>query len=282
MRTWLLLFPLVVSAGCALEAGEGFAVLQPTLRAAYTSPASREVGDGYQRLSSDFQVRLTTAKMRLERIELLGRTGGGGPTSFDPANPPPGYTICHNGHCDREDGAQVPYEDVEAELSGGGSTATTVATLPVGELDLLAPETRSLECQPDCELPRTTLSNGRWILTALRLEGSVRDSRATPRFPGERPFRLELAATGAQAAPVAVITGTLDVPSDRAHAPRVMLALELELTPSLFDPVDWAAATPEPGGILDLSSSENAATRTQLLKAIAELIPQAEVKREDR
>jgi hypothetical protein len=240
------------------------------------------VGDGYQRLSSDFQVRLTTAKMRLERIELLGRAGGGGPTSFDPANPPPGYTICHNGHCDREDGAQVSYEDVEAELSGGGSTATTVATLPVGEVDLLASETRPVECQPDCELPGTTVSNGRWTLTALRLEGSVRDSRAPPRFTGERPFRLDLTTTNAQAEPVAVLTGTLDVPSDRAHEPRVVLDLKLELTPVSFDPVDWAAAMPEPDGTLDLNLPKNDATRTQLVKAISELAPQAEVKREDR
>jgi hypothetical protein len=281
MRARLVL-PLLLATGCALDAGEGFAVLQPSLRAAYTSPPSREVGDGFQRLSSDFQVKLTTARMRLDRIELLGRSGGGGPTSFDPANPPPGYTICHNGHCDREDGAQVPYEEVEAELSGGGSAATTVATLPVGAVDLLNPETRALECQPDCELPRTTVSNGRWTLTALWLEGFVRDSRATPRFPGERSFRVDFPATGAQAEPAMIITGALDVPSDRAHAPRVVLDLKLELTPASFDPVDWAAPKPDSNGFVNLNLPENAATRAQLLKAISELAPQAEVKREDR
>lgn len=279
MRARLLL-PLLLATGCALDAGEGFAVLQPSLRAAYTSPSSREVGDGYQRLSSDFQVRLTTVTMRLERIDLLGSAGGGGPTSFDPANPPPGYTICHNGHCDREDGAQVPYEEVEAELGGGGASASTVATLPVGELDLLAPENRSLECEPDCELPSTTVSNGRWTLTALRLDGTVRDSRATPRFSGERPFRFELTSTGAPAEPVAVLTGALDIPSDRAHAPRVVLDLTLELTPKIFDPLDWAAVTPGLDGTLDLNT--HTATRTQLLEEIGELAPQAEVKREDR
>jgi hypothetical protein len=282
MRARLLLFPVLLSTGCALDAGEGFAVLQPSLRAAYTSPASRDAGDGYQRLSSDFQVKLTTVKMRLERIDLLGSAGGGGPTSFDPANPPPGYTICHNGHCDREDGAQVPYEEVEAELGGGGAAASTVATLPVGELDLLAPETRALECQPDCELPSTTVSNGRWTLTALRLEGSVRDSRATPRFADERPFLLDLTSTGAQAEPVAVITGALDLPSDRAHAPRVVLDLTLELTPASFDPVDWATALPNPNGTVDLNTEQNTATRTQLLEEISELVPQAEVQRDYR
>jgi hypothetical protein len=281
MRVHLLL-PLLLSAGCAWEAGEGFAVLQPTLRAEYTSIASRDAGNGYQRLSSDFQVRLTTARVRLERIELLGRSSGGGPTRFDPANPPPGYTICHNGHCDREDGALIPYDEVEAGLSGGGAAASTIATLAVGELDLLAPETRALECQPDCELPRTGLSTGKWSLTALRLQGTVRDGRASPRITGEQPFRLELTPSGAQAQPVAVLTGTLDIPSDREHAPRVLLDLGLSLTPAVFDPVDWAAAMPDQDGMVDLSTTDNEAVRTQLLKSLGEVVPQAEVKREAR
>lgn len=268
-----ILFPLLLATGCAFDAGEGFAVLEPTVRAAYTAPASREVGDGYQRLASDFQVRLTTAKVRLEKIDLIGSSGGGGPTTFDPANPPPGYSICHNGHCDRDDGAQVPYEDVAAELGGGGATATTVATLPVGELDLLAPETRAVDCQPDCELPQTTVSNGRWTLTAVRLEGTVRDSRTTPRFTGERPFRLEINSATTQSEPAAVITGAIEVPSDRENKPRVQLDLTLELTPVIFDSIDWASAQ---------SDLSNTPTGTQLLKAIAELAPKAEVQREDR
>ncbi|WP_224245183.1 hypothetical protein [Hyalangium gracile] len=281
MRAHLLL-PLLLSTACAWEAGEGFAVLQPSLRAAYTPIAGRDAGDGYQRLSSDFQVRVMTARMRLERIELLGNAGASGPTTFDPSNPPPGYTICHNGHCDREDGALIPYDQVAAELAGGGAAATTVATLPVGELDLLAPETRELECQPDCELPRITVSSGRWTLTALRLEGTVRDGRAPPRFEGERPFRLELTQANPSAEPVAVLTAELDVPSDRANAPRVVMALGLELTPTVFDPVNWAAATPGPNGTVDLNASENAATRTRLLESFSELAPKVEVEREGR
>jgi hypothetical protein len=281
MRIHLLL-PLLLSAGCALDAGEGFAVLQPSVRAAYTAPASREVGDGYHRLSSDYQVRLTTARMRLERIDLLGGAGGSGPSTFDPANPPAGYTLCHSGHCHRDDGALIPYDEVAAELAGGGATASTVATLPVGDLDLLAPETRALECDPNCELPLTSVSSGRWRLTALRLEGTVRDGRTTPRFAGERPFRLALAPTDDKAAPVAVLTGALDVPSDREHAPRVLLDLKLDLTPAIFDPLDWTAATPGPDGTVDLSAPANATTFTQLIEQLAGLAPEAEVTREAR
>lgn len=267
------LLPMLLASGCAFDSGEGFAVLEPTVRAAYTSPASREEGDGYQRLSSDFQVRLTTVKVRLVQIDLLGSSGGGGSTTFDPANPPPGYSICHNGHCDRDDGAQVPYEEVAAELGGGGATATTVATLPVGELDLLAPETRAVECKPDCELPQTSVSSGRWMLTSVQLEGTVRDSRTPPRFPGERPFRFEFTSSGNLAGLAVFIIGELDVPSDRENKPRVLLDLTLELTPAIFDSIDWASAQ---------SDLSNTPTGLQLLKAISELTPKAEVQREDR
>jgi hypothetical protein len=283
MRRGLPLF-LLLSTGCAWEAGEGFAVLEPSVRAAYTPLPDREVGDGYQRLSSNFQVRLTAATLKLERIELLGGAGAGS-VRFDPANPPPGYTICHNGHCDREDGSLVPYEEVTAELAGGGAAAVTVATLPVGDVDLLSPETRTLSCAPDCELPRTHLSNGRWTVTALRLEGVVRDGLATPRFTGERPFRLELTATGTPAEPALAMTGPLDIPSDREHAPRVQLGLQLAVTPRIFDAVPWETTTPGANGIVDLSATDkpgNTTARNALLKQLRELSPTAEVRREDR
>lgn len=281
MRTRILL-PLLLLAGCAFEPGEGFAVLEPTVRAAYTPQPSRDAGEGYQRLSSDYQVRVDAASLGLARIDLLGRTGSAGPTSFDPANPPPGYTICHNGHCDREDGALVPYEEVEAELSGGAAAATTVATLPVGDVNLLAPMTRTVGCEPDCELPQTTVSNGRWTVSALRLMGAVRDSRMPPRFAGERPFLLELATTGDKGEPVVTFAGALDVPSDREHEPRVGLDLTLDVTPAVFDALDWAATEADQNGVVDLNDPKNEAARTALIERLAALQPEAKVTRDER
>jgi hypothetical protein len=281
MRPCLLL-PLFLLSGCAWDSGEGFAVLEPSVRAAYTSEPSRAVGDGYQRLSSDFQVRLTTAAMRLERIELTASSGGGGGGSFDPASPPPGYSLCHNGHCHRDDGALIDYEDVAAELGGGGTSTQTVATLPVGDVNLLAPETRAVTCTPDCELPSGEVSRGRWALTALALEGTVRDGRAPPRFEGERRFRLAVSPGSATAEPIAVLEGDLEVPSDREHAPRVLLALQLEVTARIFDDVDWALPQPGSDGTVDLNTEANAPAREAVLKSVAELAPSAEVAREDR
>lgn len=290
MRARLLL-PLMLLSGCALDAGEGFAVLEPTVSAGYTPLSSRDAGNGFQQLASDFQVRLDAASLGISHVELLsaatgGSTGGGSGETFDPSNPPPGYTLCHGGHCHRDDGALVSYEDIQAELNGGGgATSSLVAALHVdAELDLLASQTLTPECEPDCELPKGTVSQAHWDVSALRLEGAVRDHRATPRFEGERPFRLDLAVEGEEeeAEPLVELSGALDIPADREHEPRVKLALALAITPTLFDGLDWSAATPGADGVVDLGTPQNEALRKQLLEALAALKPDAEVSREDR
>ncbi|NOK20869.1 hypothetical protein [Corallococcus carmarthensis] len=280
-RAWLL--PLAFLSGCAFDAGEGFAVLEPSVEAAYTPLSGRNAGDGYQALASDFQLRMDTGMVSLGSIDLLASSGGGGTTTFDPSSPPPGYSLCHNGHCHSDSGALVDYEDIEAELGGGGSSTVTVANLPVdAELDLLSPTTRDLSCEPGCELGKTTLSSGRWSITGLRMTGSVRDGRVPARFAGALPFRFSATVAGAEATPVAVLKGDLDVPSDRENAPRVALGLKLALTPALFDAVDWSAAKPGADGVADLDAPENAAVRAALLEKVAQLSPTAEVSRGSR
>ncbi len=285
MRTRLLL-PLLLLSGCALEPGESFAVLEPTVRADYTPVASRDAGNGFQRLASDFQVRLDGAALGVTHIDLVGGATGGGPTTFNPANPPPGYTNCHNGHCHRNDGALVDYEDIQAELDGGGGAAeSTVASLHVdADLDLLVEETLTPECEPSCELPRTNVSRYQWDVASVRMEGAVRDGRATPRFTGERPFRVTLTTegTGDAGRPVLALRGSVAIPADREHKPRVKLAMSLSLTPTLFDALDWAATTPGPDGVVDLDAPEHAAFRAALLESLSELEPRAEVRRENR
>ena len=277
-----LLWPLLLLAGCAWEAGEGFAVLEPTVRASYEPEEDREVFPGFQQLASNYQVRLSAAMFTLRSVELIPRRVSAGGGRFDPSNPPPGYSLCHGGHCHRDDGALIPYEQIEAELGGGGDVARALITLPVGQLNLFNRDPISVPCQPACELPRTELSTGRWALTTLRLEGVVRDGLATPRIPGERTFQLELASPPG-GSPIAVLEGDLDVPSDRENEPRVKLMLKLELPSRIFDAVDWAAAA-QPGteGTLDLSTAANARAREAILEALEAVRPTAEVQREER
>jgi hypothetical protein len=270
---------LLACASCAWEAGEGFATLEPTARVAFVPLEDREAGEGWQRLDTDFQARITAGSMRISHIELLGPASAGGGGSFDPANPPPGYSSCHGGHCHREDGALVTYEEIEAELGGGGAAAPVVASLLLGDVDLRVPAEQALSCTPDCELPRTELQRMRWPVEVLTLEGHVRDGRASPRLLGERPFRVVLSAP-AQGALV-TLEEALVLASDRSEPPRVSLALQLDVTARLLDGLDWSTAT-EAEGVLVVDGERSAPLREHLLENLAQLEPRAKLERSDR
>ncbi|WNG38312.1 hypothetical protein F0U61_35040 [Archangium violaceum] len=276
MNRALLFLCGLTLGGCAWEPGQGFAVVEPTVRAAYEPLPERAAENGYQRLSSDYQVRVDAAAMRVSDIELIASAGGSG-GGFDPANPPPGYSLCHGGHCHRDDGALIPYEQVAAEMGGGGGSRTVV-TLPVGEpLNLLTPETRAVGCEPECALPQTQVSQGRWGVESLRFEGTVRDSRATPRFPDERRFILDLTPAAGSDEPVVVFSGTVDLASDRSHPPETKLDLNLVLTAALFDVVDWSTLTQDSDGVVTINATTNAAARAALVERLANVSPEAEV-----
>ncbi|NPC86419.1 hypothetical protein HPC49_50565, partial [Pyxidicoccus fallax] len=192
------------------------------------------------------------------------------------ANPPPRYSNCHSGHCHRDDGALVDYEDIQAELDGGGGgpTVVSVITFPGEPLDLVAGTRRELACE-ECDVPEGGLDKVSVTLTRLTLRGAVRDSRAVSRLEGEVPFTLELPlAADTQEA----LGGSLDIPADRAHPPRVSLAFTFEPTAALLDGIDWAALARTEDSI-DLAVEANQAARNALLEHLAEVELEAEVTR---
>ncbi|OJT20311.1 hypothetical protein BO221_30190 [Archangium sp. Cb G35] len=281
MRRVFLLLPCLGLGACAWEPGQGFAVVEPTVRAAYEPLADRNTPDGYQQLSSNYQVLVDGASLRLSGIELIAIAGGSG-GGFNPANPPPGYSLCHNGHCHRADGALIPYEQIAAEMGGGGGSST-VATLPVaGPLNLLAAERLAVECLPDCALPQANVSQGRWGIESLQLEGTVRDSRVPARFPGERRFRWVLSQAMGSEAPAVVLNGSVDLPSDRSTPPLAKLDLNLVLTARLFDAVDWSTLTEGPDGVMEISDEANTAVHDAIEEQLATVSPEAEVTRGER
>ncbi|MFE8597426.1 hypothetical protein [Archangium violaceum] len=281
MRRAFFLVSCLGLGACAWEPGQGFAVVEPTVRAAYEPLADRNTPDGYQQLSSNYQVLVDGASLRLSGIELIAIAGGSG-GGFNPANPPPGYSLCHGGHCHRDDGALIPYEQIAAEMGGGGGSST-VATLPVtGPLNLLAPARLAVECLPDCALPQTTVSQGRWGIETLQLEGTVRDSRVPARFPGERRFRWVLSQAPTSETPAAVLDGTMDLPSDRSTPPLAKLDLNLVLTARLFDAVDWSTLTEGTDGVVEISDTANTAVHAALKERLATVSPEAEVTRGER
>lgn len=253
---------LLASSGCAFGPGLPFAVLEPALTVAVTTPAGRAAGDGWQRLDNDFQILFERFEVDVADLVLL-ELAASGPITFDPANPPPGYTICHNGHCDREDGALVPYEEVQAELDGGGRGPRTVVTLPAGGFDALRGERRSLGCEPSCDLPLAELSRVRAQLTGVTMAGRVRDGRVPARFTGERAWHVSLAPEGGVA---------LDASMELSASNDAPLHAELEVTAAFsgrqVDGIAWETAALD-GDHIDLDVDANAALRRTLVENVA-------------
>ncbi|WP_141621190.1 hypothetical protein [Myxococcus sp. AB036A] len=269
---WILWLLLVGAAGCTFSDGGPFAELESTiLEARLIEAPGRGAGDGWQRLNTDYQARfdvfvLDTAGLTLQRTQA--GSGGGGGGTFDPANPPPRYSNCHSGHCHRDDGALVDFEDIQAEMDGGGGGPTVVSVVSFrGEsLDLVEGTRRSLICA-ECDLPEGGASQLRMPLTRLLLRGAIRDGRTEERLAGEVPFSLDLTFTEEEQA---VVAASLDLPADRSQPPRVSLELSLELTSALVDNVDWAALAKNADGI-SLGEDANSDARALILQQLMEI-----------
>lgn len=258
---------LLGAAGCTFTPGGWFATLEPSLQARFEPRADRDVGAGWQKLNTDYEMKLTRAALTIESIQLQDLGGGG--LQFDPANPPAGYSLCHGGHCHHESGRLVSYEEIAAELAQGGAGAMTVVSLPVGAVELLGGTELALECEPGCGLPLAHLRRARATLTSVAFEGLLRDGRATPRIAGEVPWRWEANPPPGTGEPPAIVEGELDIPADREHPPEVTLQLLLRLTARLLDDVDWSAQVTT-SGIIDLSESANEAARRQVQQNLSQ------------
>ena len=251
----------LLPANCAWDAGEPFATVDAHLEAHVDVPAGRALEGDWQRLASSYE--LTIERLEVDTGALALIDSGGGALGFDPANPPPGYSLCHNGHCHADDGSLVSYEDIAASL-GQGTGATTVVLLPVGDLDLIDGVSRALACVPDCDLPLADIGLATLPARRVHAEGLVRDGRAPARIDGEVPWQMDLILAADEpltwSSPIAL-------PADRVHAPEIALKVEIALGSPLFDDIAWAALDAGAGAI-DVAADPDA--RAAVLEALGE------------
>jgi len=227
-RAWFAALPLTL--GCALDPGHGFATVEAASLEGRFEPGPARGLDGGFLTDEGYAVTLDLLTLDVESIgfdEL--RTAGGG-EAFDPAHPPPGYTLCHGGHCHAEDGRLVPYAEVEAELSGGGGFARVVTLGAAAVFDLLDSAKRPLsDAVPSNELPRTSLRRIVVRARTVEVRGAVESEVLTP------PRELDLTLAGAfeVASPFELAIGDEGLGA-------IELDVTLELDGTLFDGVDFA------------------------------------------
>ncbi len=250
------LFLLASLSGCALEPGDPWGLVLPELEVGLVLPAGRVDDAGRIRTSDDYRVTLDRVRIEVDTLELVA--GERGVLSFDPASPPPGYTLCHNGHCHAEDGRLVDYADVEAELAGGSGGAAPLAVVPGQVVELDGPGLVGLSlggcavegCVIDAPVTAALL---RARVSSVQLEGRVEDARtgaAARLAPGGVPFDVALAPSTAGeglVSPAVAVAFRFGPGED----PGLSLVMALTVGPELFDGIPWTESdTTRDAGLL--------------------------------
>lgn len=246
MRPWLVSAFLVALSGCTLYAGQPWGEADVALEAAFAPGADRLTDDGRLRTSTDYALALDEIAITLDAVRVTARAEAQGAAAFDPSSPPPGYTLCHAGHCHAEDGRLVPYAEIEAELGGASEEGSSVV-LPVesGLVTLTSkPSPVPLgACAESCWLDRGALGALEVMASRLIVSGVAFDLREGERrrLPEEGvPFEADLELSTA-------IERALEGELERGQPVVVDIDATLFVAPSLFDDVPFAALYEEAG-----------------------------------
>lgn len=228
-----LLVILLAGAGCAFDDGEPWGRVETTLRAEPRFDTPR--------------ITIDSVEIGIRNVRYYGPGTGaggaaGGDVPFDPANPPPGFSLCHGGHCHADDGRLVPYEEIGADA--GPSVPILHAHTPVE--DVLA---------PDAPLIVTSKVNDQASLDRLDVELShfvVRGHVISADDTGDTtPLVVALPVNGARlGAPVALAIG-------RDEPKLQRLAADLVTPADLFADLPLDELRPAADGTITVSATRH-------------------------
>lgn len=237
-------------ASCALTDGDPWGILDDiALEARVEVP----VEHGAAVFTTNRNYRVQLEGLSFEEIEsatvFVGPMRGAGALSFDPANPPPGYTNCHGDHCHRVDNPAiiVLYEDIEAELratGGGGTDFSLLVQTPrpqtLSPMESGPPLAFSF-CDGPCHLDRGRLSHLEVFVPTVRMRGTIEDLQVrNPRLPTEAaPLRFDLTLSDV------TLRGELSGVIERGHSLHLAITAALTTEPGLFNDVPFEAFLPD-------------------------------------
>ena len=121
-KTTIRLLAVLALSACALPEGEAWQQAELEVNAIFEVDG-RLQEDGRFKTSKSYEIAF-------ESVEITGlgfRTEALSSSTpleiFDPANPPEGYNLCHNGHCHNENNELIDYEDIQEELNQASGAA---------------------------------------------------------------------------------------------------------------------------------------------------------------
>lgn len=224
---------LMVASGCALDDGDPWGRAHFDLQASFD--ATPRLDQGRLKTSKNYAVELDDVALAFGTVDLALRAEDT-VVNFDPADPPEGYSLCHNGHCHSASGELVDYEDISAELAGGQTSAGGVVQAIDAEVGLDTDDVVDVplsDCSNDCRLERGLLNTVTLVVRSLRISGRAFDTTEAGRLPEEGmvfqtviPLDLEFTE---------VVEGAIadGEPVD------VNLLVRLDLTEKFLDPVEF-------------------------------------------
>ena len=101
---WMALFTL---SACA-DPGLPWGWVEAEVQGSFDPDEGRLDDEGRLKTSGNYALALDTVEVTFDALTVV--LAGAGTADFDPANPPEGYSLCHNGHCHSDAGALVDYE----------------------------------------------------------------------------------------------------------------------------------------------------------------------------
>ena len=229
-RCFLVLGGLAAAWGCVTEPGLPWGRLSAQVALRFAPPPSRLTASGAFKTANDD--RLQNLEIHASVAEVVVRTAPEGTDTgdFDPANPPEGYSLCHNGHCHAADGSLPTYEEIAAKLGTAQSTGPTVRWLPLKEAAPVRASATGADlplapCGAQCDVGLGQATLLEVHLTDVRIKGDASGLNGSI-------GALDVTMPGKL-----IITKVIEVPFDRAHAPIATLDVDVQLPATLLDDV---------------------------------------------
>ena len=211
-------------AGCTFSPGAAFTRVPGGSLDLLWEPGARALSADTFVTAGGLAVTVDRLELGLGALELLELEGADNVT-FDPASPPPGYTLCHADHCHRDDGALISYAEIRAELAGGDATFTSLLRFGLdAAADLRSPASVPLGAPtPAADLGMVTITQVALSLGDFVLEGTIApwsgpgDAPPVGR-PDARPLRVALALDSALTRDLGLEVGRDSPPVQRVEA----------------------------------------------------------------
>lgn len=231
----VILFSLLaLISGCADDEGEPWGVAEFDVTTSFLPDSDSRIDDqGRLITSSNYLLDVDSLTLRVNSASVDSAAEAA--ADFDPANPPAGYSLCHNGHCHADDGSLVDYEDIAAELSqSSGSSSVVHAIDTTVEINQQSTQVPLNECSNQCQLEQGHVVAVSLATAELVLSGRIYQDLSDSDWPTDgvaTNVTIELSSTFTQA---------LSLEVDRGKQQRIELNLLLEVSQTLFDGVDFA------------------------------------------